>query len=103
MRLGLAFVVFLAVSCTGQETQDDLRDLPKEITGRITEVNEDEGQISSVVVESEKLTLEVMIDPTRDYGFNLNHLYEHLDTGEPVRVPLEQRGGTAYAEAIEDA
>jgi hypothetical protein len=56
-----------------------------------------------MVVESEKLTLEVMIDPTRDYGFNLNHLYEHLDTGDPVHVPLEQRDGTAYAAEIEDA
>jgi hypothetical protein len=43
MRLVLALFVFLAVSCTGEETQDDLRDLPKEITGRIPEVNEDEG------------------------------------------------------------
>jgi hypothetical protein len=99
----LATVLLIGTACAGEPAVDELRDPPEVITGTITEVNDEGGQISSVVIEAEEAVLEVRIDPARDYGFDLNHLYEHMETGEPVRVPLEQRDGDLYAEAIEDA
>jgi hypothetical protein len=102
-RLALLLVGFIAFACTGQKSVDELRDPPREITGRIIEISDEDDEISSMLIKSEELTLEVMIDPERDYGFALNHLYEHLETGEPVRVPIEQRDGALYARAIDDA
>ena len=98
----LASIVLFGFACT-DEPADELRDPPKVITGTITEINTDDGEITSVVIETQELALEVRIDPARDYGFDLDHLYEHMETEEPVRVPLEQRGRDLYAEAIEDA
>jgi hypothetical protein len=102
-RLVLVSIFLVGVACGDEPATDNLRDPPKVITGSITEINDEGGEISSVVIEDEELALEVRIDPARDYGFDLNHLYEHMETEEPVRVPLEQRGGDLYAEAIEDA
>jgi hypothetical protein len=102
-RLVLVAVVFIHTACAGEPAVDDLRDPPDVITGTVTEVNEEGGEISSLVIEAEELALEVRIDPARDYGFDLNHLYEHMETEEPVRVPLEEKDGDLYAEAIEDA
>jgi hypothetical protein len=102
-RLVLVAVVLIHVACVDEPVADDLRDPPEVITGTITEVNDEGGEISSMVIESEGLALQVRIDPARDYGFDLNHLYEHMETEEPVRVPLEEKGGDLYAEEIEDA
>jgi hypothetical protein len=45
----------------------------------------------------------ILIDPQIDYGFDLAHLREHMETGDPVRVDLELRAGDVYATQIDDA
>jgi hypothetical protein len=46
---------------------------------------------------------QILIDPARDYGFDLAHLREHQSTGDPVRVRLQQREEALYALRIDDA
>ena len=36
------------------------------------------------------------------YGFDLEHVQEHADSGDPVRCALEERDGRAYALSIAD-
>ena len=77
--------------------------IPERITGVVTEVRPTTGPVRDFSVEGAFGTFEVRIDPDRDYGFDLRHLEEHRDTGDPVIVRLEDRGGQAFARSIEDA
>lgn len=78
----------------------------------------DEGQLEGNIIKVETTGLheisgftlqgggkryEIVIDPERDYGFDLHHLMEHQDDKLPVRVSVEERNGKLYALEIEDA
>lgn len=76
---------------------------PSQVSGVITEVRMDGNDISGFELEAVAGTHEILIDPDRDYGFRLGHLYEHQRTGDPVLVDLEVRQGELYAVSILDA
>jgi hypothetical protein len=76
---------------------------PAQVLGVITEVGLEGDQVVSFEVEARDGSYEILIEPTRDYGFNLRHLLKHRDTGDPVAVDLEARGGELYAVSILDA
>ncbi|HZB04575.1 MAG TPA: hypothetical protein VE737_09690 [Actinomycetota bacterium] len=96
MVLGLA----LAVGCSGATEEPP----PGAVTGQITAVGRDDrGVIRTFTVEDDGTDYRVRIDPSRDYGFDLEHLVEHRTQRLPVRVTLEQRGEEIYAIEILDA
>lgn len=78
---------------------------PTEATGLIVSIEPQQGQgeVESFEVEDGDRTLEIRIDPGRDYGFDLGHLYVHELESLPVIVELEERQGALYAVTIEDA
>lgn len=62
------------------------------------------GEVNSFTLKSGDETVEVLVDPDKEYGFDLGHLHEHLASSEPVIVELEERDdGRVYALTIEDA
>ena len=78
-------------------------DPPSQAEGLITEIRPDEGEADSFLLETEQHgTFEVFIADDVDYGFDLQHLHEHMADDLPVRVELEERDGAAYALSIED-
>ena len=104
----LALTLLLAVACTAAEpavdTQPRPSPLPDPLTGVVTKVSAVRGgDVIALAVRAGQETYEVLIDPARDYGFDLHHLEEHRETGDPVRVDVEQRRDGAYAVSIEDA
>lgn len=73
-------------------------------TGVVTDIESAGiGEVSSFTLKSGDETVEVLIDPDKEYGFDLGHLHEHLASSEPVIVELEERDGERYALSIEDA
>lgn len=76
--------------------------LPTEVTGPIVEVQRDGGEISAFTVEGDDGRVEVWVADDVAYGFELEHLQEHADSGDPVRCALEERDGRAYALSIAD-
>jgi len=76
---------------------------PERITGVVIDVRPGSGPVRSFAVETSFQTYEVLIDPRRDYGFELRHLDEHRETGDPVAVELEERDDDVYAVSIVDA
>lgn len=103
MRACLAILV-LAVSCgTSAGPEAQRTPPPRQVTGIITELRFDGDQLLSFLVESRDATHEILIDPERDYGFNLRHLRSHRDQELPVLVQLETREGDLYAVEILDA
>ena len=76
---------------------------PSVLTGVITEVAGSGGEVTGFELEAEGQAYEILIEPTRDYGFDLNHLREHESTGDPVRVRLREQGEALYALRIDDA
>jgi hypothetical protein len=77
---------------------------PSELTGVITDVREESGQVSEFTLDSTDGVFEIRIADDVDYGFDLQHLYEHEQTRDPVRCDLEQRAdGETYALTIVDA
>lgn len=79
--------------------------MPAEVTGAITEISRGAyGGIDSFTVRADgEAAYEIRIDPARDYGFDLEHLVEHRDSGDPVVVRTEEREGIVYATEILDA
>ena len=51
----------------------------------------------------EEESYHIRIDPDHDYGFDLNHLYVHESTGDPVRVRLRSEYEALFALQIDDA
>ena len=107
MRTVAVVLVFaLAAACgpaAEEETSTDPTAELSEVTGPIVAIDPPEGTIESFTVDSEtKEDVEVYIDPERDYGFDLNHLHEHLETGDPVEVQLVLEDDVLYAISIED-
>lgn len=105
MRSLLAILLVLGVSCSEAEPAADPSPSPPptEVTGLITETTYDGEQMTSFEVESSEGTFEILIDPERDYGFNLKHLDVHRKQELPVQVPVESRDGALYAVDVLDA
>lgn len=73
-------------------------------TGVVTDIDSAGiGEVNSFTLKSGDETVEVLVDPGKEYGFDLGHLHEHLASSEPVVVDLEERDGQHYATSIEDA
>ncbi len=98
--VGLALA--LLVGC-GADPEPVPEPVPERITGVVTEVRPASGPVESFSVRTSDQKYDVSIDPARDYGFDLRHLEEHRDTGDPVVVELEQREGKLSAVSIVDA
>ncbi len=107
--LAVVVTAVLLAGCNGgseaQDTEPQATEVPlSSVTGLITAIEPPEGDIESFTVDSEaEGEVEVFIDRDLDYGFDLHHLHEHLETGDPVVVELETRDGVLYATSIEDA
>lgn len=77
---------------------------PAALTGVISQIGaEAGGEVTGFDLEAGGKSYNILIDPGRDYGFDLNHLYEHESTGDPVRVRLRAENETLYALQIDDA
>ena len=97
MKLLLCLVI-AGVSCASSS-----RPMPARISGPITEVRLDAGEVTGFTITRGTREYPVLIETDRDYGFDLTHLEEHRATGDPVVVELVWRGSDAYARTIVDA
>lgn len=103
-RAGMALFLIVAVISAGCGDNGEGAGTPDEIAGVILEIDsEGLGEVNSFRLKDGDDTYTIRIDPEREYGFNLGHLHEHLQTAEPVRVELESRGDSLVAVTIEDA
>lgn len=101
----LSCLSLLAAACGSGDGGDaePAQDAPSEVTGVLLDVeSEGIGEVTSFELKDGDETYEIFIAEDVDYGFDLGHLNEHLTTGDPVRVPLEERDGKLYALEIED-
>lgn len=103
----LCCLSFLGAACGGDDEPEPPAaeaDAPSEVTGVLLDV-ESEGvdEVVSFTLKDGDDTYEIFIADDVDYGFPLGHLSEHLSTGDPVKVPLEERDGKLYALSIDDA
>lgn len=74
------------------------------ITGLITDLEKGaDGTLAALTLDVEGTSYRILVDPERDYGFDLSHLDEHLSQKLPVSVSFEQRPDGVYATAIDDA
>ena len=77
---------------------------PDEITGPVVKVDaESLGEVTSIELKQGNETFEILIDPEIDYDYNLGHISEHLSSGAPLRVEVEERDGELFATSISDA
>ena len=98
------FRVIVAVSlCLGGCGDRTPAAPPDPLEGLVTEVRTEGSAVVAFTLDTELEKIEVLIDPARDYGFDLNHLKEHRDLKQPVLVALERRDGGEYAVSIDDA
>ncbi|MDP9068025.1 MAG: hypothetical protein M3N53_06730 [Actinomycetota bacterium] len=99
----LAALLLLAACSDGGEATAPPEPAPASLTGLISSIEPAEGPIESFeLVAPGEEARRILIDPERDYGFDLQHLHEHMDGEDPVKVALEEREGGLYATAIED-
>jgi hypothetical protein len=100
----LCCIFLLGAACGGDDGEAAPREVPDEVTGVLLDV-ESQGvdDVESFTLKDGDETYEIFIADDVDYGFPLGHLSEHLSTGDPVRVPLEERDGRLYALSIDDA
>jgi hypothetical protein len=89
----------LPVAC--DVTRDDPP--PSHLTGPIVAIEGAASDVRSFELESDGETWEIYIAPDVEYGFDLVHLHQHEEMGDPVIVLLEERGDRLYALSIEDA
>ncbi|MDQ4024738.1 MAG: hypothetical protein M3217_04500 [Actinomycetota bacterium] len=102
----LCCVSFLGVACGDDPAPGaaEEREVPSEVTGVLLDVESDGvDEVTSFTLKDGDETYEIFIADDVDYGFPLGHLSEHLSTGDPVTVPLEERDGKLYALSIDDA
>ncbi|MGH2752752.1 MAG: hypothetical protein ACRDK3_18065 [Actinomycetota bacterium] len=101
--IGALLALVLLAACNGEPAAEEAP-APAEITGPVTKVDSESlGDVTSFEVTAEGEVFVVFIDPEVNYGFALSHINEHLATGEPVRVGLDERDGKLYATEIVDA
>jgi hypothetical protein len=105
VRALLVILLAACVSCASAEPAADpsTGSPPSQVTGLITETSYEGEQMTSFVVESREGPVEILIDPERDYGFNLQHLEQHRSQELPVQVPVESKDGGLYAVDVLDA
>lgn len=60
------------------------------------------GDVDSIEVREEGVNVEITIDPEAEYDYNLGHITEHLGSGEPLRVGVQERDGQLVATSIAD-
>lgn len=102
MRWGV-LTVGLLIALVASACEKDTPAPPSTLTGVITQIAGGGGEVTGFDLDSAGEAYEIRIDPGRDYGFDLTHLYEHQTTGDPVRVRLRQQDGILYAIRIDDA
>jgi hypothetical protein len=102
-RVALVALVLLASCGSERAPGPPAMSPPSQVRGVITDVRMDGDAVTRFVVEGASGRHEILIDPQRDYGFDLRHLEEHRATGDPVLVELENRDGALYAVSIVDA
>lgn len=73
------------------------------VTGEVVEVEPADGDVESFVVEQGGSRYRLLIGDDVEYGFDLAHLREHMEAGDPVKVTSEQRPDGATALSIDDA
>ena len=104
VRSALLSLLILAVGCSAEPgATSPSAPPPDQVTGVITDLRFEGDDLVSFVVEARDSTYEILIDPERDYGFNLKHLTVHQEDQLPVLVELESRDGDLYAVEILDA
>jgi hypothetical protein len=106
VRLVLGALLALAVlgGCGDDPNVEAGQAPPQEVTGPVTKIDSKSlGEVTSFEVTQKGEIYLVLIDPEINYGFALSHLNEHLASGDPVRVGLDERGGKLYATEIADA
>ena len=103
-----AVVVLLVVGAAcASETEplapESANPTPAQATGVITTVEPSEGSPVQFTVEEEDGDVyDIQIDPEVDYGFDLNHLREHQETGDPVNVLIHVEDERLFAVSIAD-
>jgi hypothetical protein len=92
-----ALMVCVLPACGGNEQ-------PSELSGVILKVNATSiTDVESFTLKSGDERHRILIDASADYGFPLSHLQEHVLSGDPVDVELEERDGQLYAQSIVDS
>ena len=97
-RLALFAALLLVGGC-----REDAPEIPQPLEGRVVQVHFESGSVASFRVSAGEVEHDILIDPAHDYGFDLEHLREHQETGDPVQVRWDDRDGRPYALSIEDA
>lgn len=96
-----------AAACGGDgddSTDSTVANAPDNVTGALIDVEgESLGEITGFTLKDGDVTYEILIADDVDYGFDLEHLREHLRTGDPVSVSIDEREGDLYALSIDDA
>ena len=102
--VGALLALAVLVACGEDSPEEAQRPAPEEITGPVTKVDSESlGDVTSFEVTQQGDVFVVFIDPEINYGFALSHINEHLASGDPVRVGLDEKDGKLYATEIADA
>jgi hypothetical protein len=96
--LTLGLVAATLTACAGDEGR---------VTGVLIDVDGDLTTVESFEIQSGGERLRFVpddgLDVFGDDGTPLSHLFEHLQTGDPVRVTYQVEGDVKVAILIEDA
>ncbi|MDQ4057583.1 MAG: hypothetical protein M3124_00495 [Actinomycetota bacterium] len=103
-RCVLLLAAVLACSSCGGDSGANGGGGRDEITGPVVKVDAKSlGEVTSIELKQGDETYEILIDPEIDYDYNLGHISEHLSSGAPLRVEVEERDGELFATSISDA
>ena len=102
MRAGLLVLLVGLLAASGG-CGESREPPPSELTGAIVAIDGEGSDIRSFTLASEGEEYEIFIAADVDYGFDLAHLHEHEETGDPVHCRLEEREDRLYALSIDDA
>lgn len=99
--LGLLLIAGLTLGGCAAESRDDGRQV---LTGIVTTVEAISlTEVESFTLRSDGEDFVIEIDPEINYEFPPEHLRAHAISSEPVRVEIEDRSGTLFALALDDA
>lgn len=91
--------VFCSSSCSAVSPHDTSRD-DATLEGLVSELDLRAGILS---LEACGQTFRLSIDPDRDFGFDLQHLRDHIDSKEGVIVRLDSNGMVAEIHDLADS